>query len=397
MQAFSSPQQDPPTAYLGNLHPDTLQSDIDKLFQGLNLQDVRIVRDKETDEPKGYGYAVFKDQESLEQACQLNGSDVCGNKIKVDVKKPSNRNRGGNMGGQRTGGFRSDFGGGAFGGRQQQDRRPDRANRPVPDEPPFTAYVGNLPEEAVQSDLETMFQGLDLIKVHLVMDRETQRHRGYGYAEFNSRESLVRALSLDGAQWMGKALKVNVHERQRFENRGGFNNGGGRFDQGQGGQRFDQGQGGQRFDQGQGGPGRFDQGQAGSGRFDQGQAGSGRFEQGQGGAGRFDQGGGRFARNEAFGDRRSNRPQNLRPAEEPAPINDGKERPKLVLQKKSEGGSSQTPRSAEPSNSNKPNPFGNAKPVDTAAKLREMDESKKVAGDKEETSQEGKPAEEGAQ
>jgi len=358
MQAFSNQQPDLPTAYLGNLHKQTVQGDIDNLFKGLKLEDVRIVHDKETGEPKGYGYAIFKDQESLEKAVALNGSEVCGQNIKIDVKKPSNRNRPG-MGGQFQ--RRNDFGG-AF-SRPQHNRydqqgqaqgqgteRRQGSNRPVPEVPPFVAYVGNLPEEAIESDLETMFQGLDLVKVRLVFDKETQHHRGYGYAEFASKESLVRALTLDGAPWMNKTLKVNVHERkQRFgDNGGGFNAGG------------------------------FN---AGGGRYDPQQQ-----QQPQQQGGRFPRAG-----EQAFGDRRQSRPQNYRPAEEPAP-DDGKERPKLVLKKPTEGGAKPANVQA-PVSSSKPSPFGNAKPVDTAAKLRQLEEAKKASEKKDEAAGEASTGE----
>jgi len=413
MQSFNQQDQQP-TAYLGNLSPETLQSDIDSLFRGLNLQEVRIVRDKETDEPKGYGYAMFKDQESLLKACELNGSEVCGNKIKIDVKKPSLRNRGnmmmGNAGGNRGGNF-----GGPFAQRQNnrfdqpQQVRHERINRPIPDEPPFTAYVGNLPEEAIESDLETMFHSLDLVKVHLVLDRETKMHKGYGYAEFSTKESLARAVTLDGAQWMGRNLRVNVHER-RFHNNGaggfqqqsGFQQGGG-FNQ-QGGGGFNQQGGG--FNQQGGG---FNQQGSGfnqpGGGFNQ-QGGGGGFNQGSGfNQGRYDnqnprfdqQGQGRFARGpgEAFGDRRGNRPQSFRPVDDPAPINDGKERPKLILQKKSDT-ASQSPKADQSQfNASKPSPFGNARPVDTASKLRQLEEEKKAA-DAKKAAEKGESEEGGA-
>ena len=64
-------------------------------------------------------------------------------------------------------------------------------------------------------------------------------------------------------------------------------------------------------------------------------------------------------------------------------INDGKERPKLNILKKSELANKPTSSSTTPiTNPSKPNPFGNAKPVDTAAKLKQLEEEKKAADEK---------------
>jgi translation initiation factor 4B len=66
MQAFSKDSQnDAPTAFVGNLTRETVQGDLDELFKGLQLEQVRIIHDKETGESKGYGYVTFRDQESL--------------------------------------------------------------------------------------------------------------------------------------------------------------------------------------------------------------------------------------------------------------------------------------------------------------------------------------------
>jgi len=52
-------------------------------------------------------------------------------------------------------------------------------NHVIPNEPPYTAYIGNAPETMVQGDFEKhLFVGLKVKQVRLVRDRQTDRFRG---------------------------------------------------------------------------------------------------------------------------------------------------------------------------------------------------------------------------
>ena len=52
-------------------------------------------------------------------------------------------------------------------------------NHVIPNEPPYTAYIGNAPETMVQGDFEhQLFVGLKVKQVRLVRDRQTDRFRG---------------------------------------------------------------------------------------------------------------------------------------------------------------------------------------------------------------------------
>jgi len=57
-------------------------------------------------------------------------------------------------------------------------------NHVIPNEPPFTAYIGNAPDSMVQGDFENhLFVGLKIKQVRLVRDRVTDRFRGIFFYE----------------------------------------------------------------------------------------------------------------------------------------------------------------------------------------------------------------------
>lgn len=75
----------------------------------------------------------------------------------------------------------------------------------------MSIYVGNLSYEVTQEDLNTVFADYGTVKrVQIPTDRETGRSRGFGFVEMSSESEEDAAIeALDGAQWMGRNLKVN--------------------------------------------------------------------------------------------------------------------------------------------------------------------------------------------
>ena len=87
----------------------------------------------------------------------------------------------------------------------------------------MSIYVGNLSYDVTQDDLSEVFGEYGQVKrVQLPTDRETGRPRGFGFVEMNSDTEEQKAIdALDGAEWMGRDIKVNKAKPR--EERGGGN------------------------------------------------------------------------------------------------------------------------------------------------------------------------------
>ncbi|MGF1542641.1 MAG: RNA recognition motif domain-containing protein [Pleurocapsa sp.] len=77
--------------------------------------------------------------------------------------------------------------------------------------PPQSIYVGNLNYEINQEELSEVFSECGNVKrVHLPIDRETGRKRGFGFVEMETEAAEAKAIeTLDGAEWMGREIRVN--------------------------------------------------------------------------------------------------------------------------------------------------------------------------------------------
>ncbi|XP_068623789.1 eukaryotic translation initiation factor 4H isoform X2 [Battus philenor] len=129
--------------------------------------------------------------------------------------------------------------------------RRNLGGRPLPTEPPYKAYVGNLPSGAIQGDINRIFPDLAIKNVRMVMDKETDKFKGFCYVEFEYLDHLVKAIEMNGALIVdGNYVKIDVAEEKRSDRGGGFDRG--RRDGRDGGRDGGRGGGGFRRDGGGG-------------------------------------------------------------------------------------------------------------------------------------------------
>ena len=72
-------------------------------------------------------------------------------------------------------------------------------------------YVGNLSFKTTEEELQDLFQQYgEVSKVNIIQDRETGRSRGFGFVEMESEGASEAIEALDGSEFGGRNLRVNV-------------------------------------------------------------------------------------------------------------------------------------------------------------------------------------------
>lgn len=81
---------------------------------------------------------------------------------------------------------------------------------------PNRLYFGNLAFDKVDQDVREIFHECgEITDIHIIRDRYSRRSQGYGFITFADEESKQKALKLDGKDFFGRPLKVNLEARNR--------------------------------------------------------------------------------------------------------------------------------------------------------------------------------------
>ncbi|KAJ9066178.1 Eukaryotic translation initiation factor 4B [Entomophthora muscae] len=105
---------------------------------------------------------------------------------------------------------------GGYGGRGD-DARPRPED--IPTRGPFTSYVGNLPFDVSEDDIQAFFSGCNVLSVRIPMNHDSQRPKGYCYVEFKDRDSLIKGLDCHGKDLRGRSLRINLAEQRESDDK----------------------------------------------------------------------------------------------------------------------------------------------------------------------------------
>lgn len=94
--------------YVGNMSFDTTEADLETAFSPFGtIQSINIVTDRDTGRPRGFGFVEMGSDAEAQAAIEgLNGQNLGGRTIAVNVARPRQNRTGGGGGGRPRGGGR---------------------------------------------------------------------------------------------------------------------------------------------------------------------------------------------------------------------------------------------------------------------------------------------------
>jgi RNA recognition motif-containing protein len=87
-------------------------------------------------------------------------------------------------------------------------------------------YVGNLSFDVTETDLRNMLAKHGPVnEINIIMDKITGRARGFAFVTMNTPEGNTAVLALNGTEWNGRALTVNVARPREDRSSRGYGSG----------------------------------------------------------------------------------------------------------------------------------------------------------------------------
>jgi nucleolin len=208
--------------FVAGLPDSVTEEDLRGLFleSGAQSAELTLPRDRMSGRPRGFAFVRLGSEEEADRARSvLDGRIVDGRTISVRPfqaeppargERPMGAPMGGGMGAPMGGGMGAPMGGGGFGGPREERPRREMAGGPAPDR---TLYVGNLPYDATQEEIEVLLNELGagpVARVHLPLDQDG-RKRGFGFVTLATAEAANAAIDqLKNAELRSRRLIINL-------------------------------------------------------------------------------------------------------------------------------------------------------------------------------------------
>src|SRR6187551_2010386 len=177
--------------FVGGISETVTEQDLRTVFEGAGFSVVHLAlpRDRDSGRLRGFAFVTLRSEDEANQArAKLQGADCGGRPLSIREfsQEPPKRAAPG-------------------------AERNERTERPPRQEPP-TVFLGKLPFEATQADVQRLFAeaGVGQVTKLVLPIGPDGRPRGFGFASLESEDQVRLAVSkLNGANLMGRQIVVS--------------------------------------------------------------------------------------------------------------------------------------------------------------------------------------------
>eukprot|EP00930_Biecheleria_cincta_P039997 TRINITY_DN27443_c0_g1_i1.p1 TRINITY_DN27443_c0_g1~~TRINITY_DN27443_c0_g1_i1.p1 ORF type:complete len:594 (+),score=100.29 TRINITY_DN27443_c0_g1_i1:94-1875(+) len=192
--------------FVGQLAFKATEDDLHDVFRSFDVAEVKIVKDKISGKPRGYGFITFADIEQAEEAIRtMQGAEVAGRAIKLERTEGNQHNM------ESSGNHRAS----SSDGMEQREREDQGEDT----EPPLATslFIGRLSKDTTEDDIRVVFSSFDLIDVRVIRRVKTGESRRYGFITFATSDQAEEALqTMKGVKVAGIACKLQRTENERY-------------------------------------------------------------------------------------------------------------------------------------------------------------------------------------
>jgi len=177
---FTTDSQASNRVYVGNLSFDIDEPTIREAFKDCGaLVNINLITKKDTGRFAGASILEFSSENGAQKALQLNGVDLHGRAIKVELAKPR-------RGKPET---------------LPLSPKPDGCN---------TIFIGRLSEQVTDDIIKETFGQFGEIKsIRFLSDKETGEFKGVVFVEFTDPQSVDKAVQLNGQDLLGRSMRID--------------------------------------------------------------------------------------------------------------------------------------------------------------------------------------------